>query len=75
VVPSRKTRALGVEALRARANSRAADIAPIIKELQAVGITSLRDLAEGLNAAGIRTAQGKGKWSAVQVQRVLERIS
>src|SRR3954449_924132 len=33
VVPSKATRAKAVEALQARANSRAADIAPIIKEL------------------------------------------
>jgi DNA invertase Pin-like site-specific DNA recombinase len=74
VVPSRKTRALAVEALQVRAASRAADIAPIIKDLQAAGAESLRDIADGLNEAGIPTARGSGKWSAVQVQRVLERI-
>jgi DNA invertase Pin-like site-specific DNA recombinase len=74
VVPSRKTRALGVEAIQARADSRAADIAPIIADLQAAGKTSLRDIADGLNKAGIPTARGRGAWSAVQVQRVLERL-
>ena len=74
VVPSRKTRALAVEALQARANSRASDIAPIIKDLQAAGAESLRAIADGLNEAGIPTARGNGKWSAVQVQRVLERM-
>src|ERR1700747_503088 len=41
VVPSRETRKLGVEAIQARVASRAADIAPIVKELQASGATSL----------------------------------
>src|SRR5258705_9176161 len=45
VVPSRKTRALAVEALQTRADSRAADIAPIITDLQAAGKTSLRGIA------------------------------
>jgi DNA invertase Pin-like site-specific DNA recombinase len=54
------------------ATGRAADLAPIIADLQASGATSLRQIATGLNARGIRTARG-GTWSAVQVQRVLER--
>jgi|SRR5947209_548168 len=74
VVPSRKTRALAVEAIQVRAASRAADIAPIIKDLQAGGADSLRAIADGLNEAGIPTARGKGQWSATQVQRVLERL-
>jgi DNA invertase Pin-like site-specific DNA recombinase len=75
VLPSRKTRILAVEALQARANSRAADIAPIIAALQADGTESLRAIADGLNDAGIPTARGQGKWSAIQVQRTLARIS
>jgi DNA invertase Pin-like site-specific DNA recombinase len=74
VVPSKKARALATEALQARADSRAADIAPIIKDLQAAGAESLRDIAKGLNDAGIPTPRGQGEWSAVQVQRVLARL-
>jgi DNA invertase Pin-like site-specific DNA recombinase len=70
---SSKTRAMAVKALRARADSRAADIAPIIKELQAAGKTSLRAIAVGLNEQGIPTARG-GEWSAVQVMLMLERL-
>lgn len=73
VVPSKKTRAMAIETLQARANARAADLAPIIRELQAAGKTSLRAIAEGLNDAGILTPRN-GQWSAVQVQRVLERL-
>jgi hypothetical protein len=49
------------------------DIAPIIAELQAVGATSLRAIAAGLNDRGIPTARGNGTWSAVQVARVMAR--
>src|ERR1700757_3781471 len=35
VVPSKKTRAMGVQALQARADAKAADLAPIIEELRA----------------------------------------
>jgi DNA invertase Pin-like site-specific DNA recombinase len=74
VVPSKRARALATESLQARAASRAADIAPIIKELQAAGAESLRAIAAGLNEAGIPTPRGQGEWSAVQVQRVLARL-
>jgi DNA invertase Pin-like site-specific DNA recombinase len=67
--------AQAVAALQARASARAADIAPTIKELQAGGADSLRAIAAGLNEAGIPTARGQGKWSAVQVQRTLARLS
>jgi DNA invertase Pin-like site-specific DNA recombinase len=61
-------------AVQERAEARAADLAPIIAELQAAGATSLRAIAAGLNARGIPTSRGTGTWSAVQVARVLERI-
>jgi hypothetical protein len=64
---------MAVEALQARANAKAADLAPIIAELQAAGKTSLRAIADGLNDQGIPTARG-GKWSSPQVMRMLERI-
>jgi hypothetical protein len=38
------------------------------------GATSLRALADGLNAQGIPTARGNGRWSAVQVAPVLEKL-
>ena len=74
MVPSKKTRAMAVDALKARADAKAADLAPIIKDLQAAGKTSLRAIAAGLNEAGIPTARG-GEWSSPQVMRVLERRS
>jgi hypothetical protein len=47
------------------------DLAPTIAELQAGGSESLRAIAAGLEERGIPAARG-GKWSAVQVARLLE---
>jgi hypothetical protein len=51
----------------------AADLAPVVKELQAAGCESLRAIAAGLEERGIPAAQG-GQWSATQVMRLLEHI-
>ena len=56
---------------QAQAAQRAADVMPVVKELQAGGATSLRAIAAGLDERGIPAARG-GKWSAVQVMRLLE---
>jgi DNA invertase Pin-like site-specific DNA recombinase len=72
-VPTAKHRKLSAAVVQARASARAADLAPIIKELQAAGKTSLRAIAAGLNEAGIPTARG-GEWSSPQVMRILERL-
>jgi DNA invertase Pin-like site-specific DNA recombinase len=69
-----KGRAAGRRAIQARAVERASDIGPTIRKLQEGGATSLRAIADGLNAQGIPTARGAGPWSAVQVQRVLDRL-
>jgi len=74
VQPTAKVRKLAVAALQARAASKAADIAPIIAELQAAGVTSRTGLAAGLNERDIPTPRPGGKWTATQVSRVLERI-
>jgi DNA invertase Pin-like site-specific DNA recombinase len=70
---TRKTREAGSEAMARIAANRAADVAPIVAELQAAGATSLRAIAAGLNERNIPTARGDGEWSAVQVARVLAR--
>jgi DNA invertase Pin-like site-specific DNA recombinase len=68
-----KARKAGNAANTEAARNRAADVAPVIKELQAAGAESLPAIGAGLNARGIPTACGSGSWSAVQVARVLER--
>jgi DNA invertase Pin-like site-specific DNA recombinase len=66
--------AAGRAAQREKALSRAADLMPTIKELQAAGFESLRAIAAEMEQRGIPTARG-GKWSAVQVSRLLEAAS
>jgi hypothetical protein len=61
------------EAVQARARERAADLAPIVKELQAAGAGSLRAIATGLNVRRVPTPTG-GEWGAVQVSRLLKRL-
>src|ERR1700731_2173876 len=66
-----KARAAGRATLQKQARNRALDLAPTIRELQATGCESLRAIAAGLEERGIPAARG-GKWSAVQVARLLE---
>ena len=54
------------------ADTFAANVRPIIKEIQNSGVSSLRGVAKALNARGIRTARGS-EWTGVQVSNVLER--
>ena len=65
-----KARAAERATLQERARSRAVDLAPKIKELQAAGFESLRAIAAGLKERGIPAAR-VGKWPAVQVSRLL----
>jgi DNA invertase Pin-like site-specific DNA recombinase len=58
-------------ARREQAQQRAADLAPVVKELQASGSVSLTAIAAGLNERGIPTTRG-GQWSATQVMRLLD---
>ena len=51
------------------ASSRASDLAPVVRDIMAGGL-SLRAVAIELDRRGIRTARG-GAWSATQVSRVL----
>jgi hypothetical protein len=63
-----------VRARQERAAARAADVAPIVAELQAAGVTSLNGIAKALNARGVRTPRGRSRWYASQVARLLERL-
>ena len=60
--------------LVARANARAADMAPVVANIRAAGASSLASIAASLNSRGIPASRG-GKWSAVQVARVLRDIA
>lgn len=51
----------------------AENTAPVILQIRASGVASLRGIARVLNARGIRTARG-GTWAATQVGAVLRRV-
>jgi DNA invertase Pin-like site-specific DNA recombinase len=53
-----RQRALGIAVRQDRADARAADLAPVVKELQAAGSVSLRAIAAGLDERGISAARG-----------------
>jgi DNA invertase Pin-like site-specific DNA recombinase len=67
-------RKMGWEACMVKADARAADIAPVISELPASGITSLRAIAAALNERRIPTPRGTGKWLAGSVSQLLARL-
>jgi DNA invertase Pin-like site-specific DNA recombinase len=67
-----QARESAVAAIKASADQYAANVLPIIKEAQKAGATSLRAVAEALNARGISTARG-GVWHAMSVKNVLDR--
>jgi hypothetical protein len=54
------------------ADRHAANVLPIIREIQRAGTTSLRAIAEALNARGVAAARG-GKWQAMTVSNLLAR--
>jgi DNA invertase Pin-like site-specific DNA recombinase len=69
-----KMRAMGVKASMAKAQRRAADMQPIIAELQAAGFQKLEAIAAELNARSIPTVSGTGQWQATSVARLLARL-
>lgn len=56
-----------------KANSYANDLAPIIREIQNSGTTTLKGISESLNARGIRTQRGK-KFYPTSVKNILNRL-
>jgi hypothetical protein len=48
-----------VASIKAEVDRRAANVLPIIREAQKAGATTLRQIAEALNARGVATARGR----------------
>jgi DNA invertase Pin-like site-specific DNA recombinase len=71
---TRKAREAGRTAQVERADARAADLAPVIAELRAQGVTSLSGIARALSARSIPRPRGGTNWSAKQVARTVERL-
>lgn len=61
-----------VEAVKSEADRYAANVLPIIREAQKAGASTLRQIADALNARGIPTARG-GQWYAQSVANILDR--
>jgi DNA invertase Pin-like site-specific DNA recombinase len=59
---------------RADADAFATALAPVIREAQAAGADSLRQIAAALNARGIATARG-GRWEAQTVANAIRRAA
>lgn len=64
--------AAGREAQSREADAFAANVLPIVRQLQATGLTRLADIADALNTRGVRTARG-GQWHASSVRNILLR--
>jgi DNA invertase Pin-like site-specific DNA recombinase len=62
-------RTSAAEAIKAEADRHPANVLPIIGEAQKAGATTLRQIAEALNARGVATARG-GRWHAMSVSNV-----
>lgn len=67
-----EARAKGNQVLSEKADKFAANVLPIIHEIQKSGIKSALGIAQALNARGVKTARG-GDWGHMQVQRLLAR--
>jgi DNA invertase Pin-like site-specific DNA recombinase len=62
----------GAAANRAAADAFAANVLPIVRQIEAAGATTHRAIAAALNARGIRTARG-GAWHDSTVRNLLAR--
>jgi hypothetical protein len=69
----RVTNAAAVEALKTKADKFAQDVMPIIDDIRAGGITSLRGISIELNKRGILTAFGH-QWYPTTVRSLLARV-
>jgi DNA invertase Pin-like site-specific DNA recombinase len=67
-----RARELAIEAVKTEADRYAANVLPIIEAIKRAGATTLREIADALNARGVATARG-GQWHAMTVKNVLAR--
>jgi DNA invertase Pin-like site-specific DNA recombinase len=63
-----------VEAIKAKADRFAEELAPVLGELRRGGVTSLGGIAQALNERGILTPRGKS-WHKAQVRALLDRVA
>jgi DNA invertase Pin-like site-specific DNA recombinase len=61
-----------IQQIRQAADARAVEVIPLIQQIQRTGATSLRKIAERLNAQGVAGPRG-GAWYATSVRNILAR--
>lgn len=71
--PGEKVNRAAVEAIKANAHRRTAEVGEIVQAIMAEGVTAPAAIASELNARGIRTPRNKA-WHRVTVGRLLERL-
>ncbi|SHN69636.1 recombinase family protein [Bradyrhizobium erythrophlei] len=69
-----EARESAADAVRASADRHAANVLPIIREARKAGATTLREIADVLNARGVSTARG-GQWYATSVRNMMARAT
>ena len=69
-----EAQAKGVAVNRKTADAFAANVLPIVRQIQAAGATTFRALAAALNDRGVRTARG-GAWHDSTVRNLLARAA
>ena len=67
-----RDRGEAVAAIKTEADRAAGNVLPIIAEIQKSGATTLRAIADALNARGVATPRG-GRWHAMSVKNALAR--
>ncbi|MBG0794729.1 recombinase family protein [Methylocystis sp. H62] len=65
-------RRAAVASIKADADRAAANVLPIVEEIRSSGATTLRQIADAMNARGIPTSRG-GKWHPMTVRNALNR--
>src|SRR5690242_15286825 len=68
----RQARKAAEVSIKANAERHAANVLPIIREVRRAGATTLREIADALNARGVATPRG-GRWYATSVSNVMAR--
>jgi DNA invertase Pin-like site-specific DNA recombinase len=67
-----EAQAKGVAVNRKTADAFAANVLPVVRQIQASGVTTFRAIADALNNRGVRTARG-GAWHDSTVRNLLAR--
>jgi DNA invertase Pin-like site-specific DNA recombinase len=68
-----KARRKAASVVTDQADNHARITLPTIRHIQKAGVTTLRDIADALNARGVATARG-GKWHAATVRNLIARV-